>query len=187
MTTYAPNFTPRYRAKYVAAGVEHTIQIRGPRGETGPAIQARGSSLGTCYSTAATVLASDFAWISAEYALTDSEIWIPCDLPPGATGTISPTSFTPRDKITPTIFSGRAPGSRARFGMYGLFWNEDSHGGEANNFIITPGENAIISAIATEATGHFRANSGAVAVFYNRATIKPNDHWVKRVRQGIVS
>jgi hypothetical protein len=186
MTSYAPTFTPRYRARYVAAGIIHTIQIRGPRGELAPALMARGSSLGTCFSTAATVLAEDFAWISADIALTDSDVWYPADLPSAAVGTIALTSFAPRHKITPTTFSGRAAGSRARISMYGLFWVDDPHGAEGNNFIITPDENAIISAIATEASGHFRANSGMPATFYNRATIKPNDHLVKRVRQGIV-
>src|SRR5438132_14433478 len=47
------------------------------RGELAPALMARGSSLGTCFSTAATVLAADFAWISADIALTDSDVWYP--------------------------------------------------------------------------------------------------------------
>jgi len=74
MTTYSPDFTPRYKARYRAAGIEHTTQIRGPRDDSLFVLLGRGAHLYDMFNNLAPRLADDFSWISAEYAMNDTEL-----------------------------------------------------------------------------------------------------------------
>lgn len=187
MTSYAPTFTPRLRVHYIAAGVEHSIQVRYPRGTTGASLAANVDAINAIFGYVTGALADDFEFTSAEYALTDEDVFTACAPPVAVTGTIDAATFTPIQKIVGTTFSGRSPGSRAKFTMFGLFWEEETLGNAADNGLITAAEVAAIGSVATYATGHFMANSGLAAVFYQKATIKPNDHLLRLVRRGIIS
>lgn len=187
MTTYAPTFTPRYRVHYRAAGLEHSVQCRGPRGASAVAMTTRGNSFHTIFNDLATRLADDFAWISADVALTDSDLWTPASVPASVTGVIALADFTIAQRITGTTFSGRAAGSKARFTLFGIQWVQATTTEAGNDFVVQGSEDGGVAAAVTEASGQFYAGSGAGALFYNRATIKPNDHLVKLARRGIIS
>lgn len=192
MTTYAPNFTPRARVKYNVAGVDHTVQLRGARGTSFGAMQGKIEFLYDIFNVWADTLASDFSWVSADIALTDDDVFNPAS-PPGNTpsGGLSPASFSPIRKITSTAFTGRAAGSRAAIYLYGVFWPQDIGTGvndDAFNGVVTNGEDPRIgSTITLLVAAGASAGSGLPAVWHSRATIKPNDFLLHKVRAGIIS
>lgn len=191
MTTYAPNYTGRLRAKYVAAGVEHTAQLRKFRGATTSQIGDLRHTLASCFTVWNALLPSDFAWLSCEYANEDSDLFTPTDLPDTVTGTLDPTTYTPFQKITPTIFSGRSTGSKARVSLYGIFWEYTNQADDPNtvpyNGIITTAEDSRVGSTIALLNGQAASGAGVNAIWYPRATVKPNDYWVRQVRKGIVT
>jgi hypothetical protein len=186
MTTYAPNFTPRYRARYLAAGIEHTIQIRGARGESAVDISSRRSDLHDIFAAAATTLADDFQWLSADYALTDSDVFIPAVMPTAVTGLYDVADFNIQQRCVSTGFVGRAAGSRSAIYLYGIWWAVAT-GAAAENGRVTPAEWAPVTTIkaSLDTAGH--AGSGALAVWHDYANTKLNDHLLKLVRRGIIA
>lgn len=186
MTTYAPNFTPRARLKYVAAGIEHTIMMRGPRGATADDLGDQFGSIRACFNFGATFLADDFAWISAEYALTDSDIFLPRDVPAAVSGTIDPTTMGLKQRVTSTSFNGRVAGSRAQIFFYGFKWTEGI-GNPADNGRVTVAEAAFIGSIVSELSGQAHAGNGQQARFNGYANIKVNDFLLSKVRKGTIS
>jgi len=191
LTTYAPSFSPRWRGKYVAAGVQHTIQLRKFRGATFSQVSDLSAVASVLFTNWATKLASDFAWLSAECALTDSDVFIPLPMPPAVVGVVNPVEFTPIQKITQVTHSGRAPGSKARFTMFGIFIEQSNSADDtttiAYNGSITNAEFAGVGANKIEADGQLAAGSGQNAVFYSIVTVKPNDHLLKLVRRGTIA
>ena len=194
MTTYAPHFTPRLRVHYSAWGLQHTIQVRCPRGTSAIEIQNRKGAIHDIFNLWSAILALDFAFIGAEYAMTDSEVFLPTDPPESVDGSVAAEFVTPIQKITSTTFAGKATDSRARFSLYGLRWNlakpnispSGTDDGSYNG-VITPAENALVTNTAIAATSQFFAVSGTSTFWYRRATIKPNDHLLKLVRRGTIS
>lgn len=186
MTTYAPNYTPRVRIKYTAAGIEHTISMRAARGTDAAGLDAQVGSIRACFNFMADKLADDFAWISAEYALTDSDDFFPRGLPASVAGAVDPITFSLHQRVTSTNFNGRVAGSRAAIYFYGIWWSRDS-GEPADNGRVTPLEDADIGTVATELSGQAHAGNGLQATFHQYANIKVNDHLLKLVRKGTIS
>jgi hypothetical protein len=187
MTTYAPNWTPRYRARYQAAGVTHTVQVRGLRTTDDANIATFGAHLFDFFAPLAPVMADDFAWIDASYALTDSDLFAPTTTPAGITGDVPVANFEPKEKVIAIAFSGRALGSRARLYVYGGLWNETTLPGVDDNAVITTSEWVNLSTSIAVANNFFCAGSGALATWYNQVTVKENDHLLKLVRRGTIS
>lgn len=187
MTTYAPNYTPRYRVIYVAAGVQHTMTIRGPRGTNFGGMTSLGSVIHNVFNPCAALLADDFHYVSADIALTDSDVFAPTTVPSSTTGLVAVSDYSPMHKATGTTFSGRAPGSKARLTAYGLFWNLLTVGDDSANGIVTAAEEAAIGNVVTNINGNFCAGSGALALWYSQATVKVNDLLLKKIRRGLIS
>lgn len=188
MTTYAPPFTPRWRGKYVAGGIQHTIQFRGARGASFAAMTSFGERARELFSNMSLYLFSDFAWVSAEVALTDEEEFAPTTTPTsGVPGTIDPLTVSPVSRIKGLTFTGRAKGSRGKFTMFGCYFQQDDSGTFGGNGVITPDEVVGITNNVTLANTYFYANSGELAKWYSRATYKENDHLLKLVRRGTIS
>lgn len=188
MTTYAPTFTSRWRGKYLAGGIQHTIGFRGPRGATFATMDGYKDRAREIFAALASVLFEDFSWISAEVALTDTEEFLPSTLPTvSVPGTLDPGDYSAKMRIRGLTFSGKAPGSRARFTMFGLAYAESAAGSPGADGIITPAESAGISTVISTAGTYFYANSGSLAGWHNRATYKENDHLLKLVRRGTIS
>lgn len=186
MTTYAPNYTPRYRARYLAAGIEHTVQVRAQRGQSAFVTAGLGSVVRSLFNLFAEDLASDFAWLSAEYAVTDSDDFIPTDAPAAITGGADVAGFTLNQRATSTNFNGRAVGSRAAVFLYGVQWSV-AIGQPAENGRVSAVEDARVGAAATLCSSNFWANSGTLATFHPYANIKVNDHLLKLIRRGTIS
>lgn len=188
MTTYSPDFTPRWKGTYVAAGVQHSIQFRGARGDTFSTMDGYKDRAREIFEAMAGDLADDFAWVKAEIALTDSDVFIPATTPTvSVSGDNAVALYSPMKKISGLTFSGKTPTGRARFTMYGLLYLSDGPTGLGADGIITPAEAGGITSVVSTAGTYFKGNSGETAVWYNRATYKPNDHLLKLVRRGIIS
>lgn len=188
MTTYAPTFTPRLRVKYKAGKIAHTLQVRGPRGASAATIEGYKDPVANCFVALAAHLYNDFAWISAEIALTDSEAFIPIAVsgivPVGA---VVLTTQSAVNRIRGLTISGRAPGSRARFTMFGIEFTANIDTGAGADGIITATEEPALTTISGIANTYFKANSGDTTFWYNRGTYKGNDHLLKLVRRGIIT
>lgn len=185
MTSYAPNYTPRVRVKYLAAGIEHTIMMRAARGSSAGSLDAQVGSIRACFNFGAGLLVDDFAWISAEYALTDSDDFFPRSLPAAVTGTQPVTELSLKKRIRSTNFNGRVSGSRAAIYFYGFVW-DDGFEMAADNGRVTPTEESFIGSIATELSGQAHAGNGLQAIFHQYANIKENDHLLKLLRRGAI-
>jgi hypothetical protein len=188
MTTFAPTFTPRWKGNYVAAGVQHSIQGRGPRGTTFSDMQFFAGFMNNLFGAVAAELADDFEWIDASIALTDSDVFLPATTPPATvTGLVDTTGFAPRKRIRALTFSGRTSTGRARISMFGVMLDDDLATDDAGDGIVTPAELAAIGTIVGILNTSYRGNSGELASYHNRGTYKENDHLLKLVRRGIIS
>ncbi len=191
MTTFAPTFTPRVKCKYRAAGIVHTIQVRAARGTNPDGIGTLSNTLHDVFNAFASKLASDFEFISNEYALTDSTVFIPLAVPAAVTGVIAPSDYTPFQKITSTIFSGRSTNGRSRFSLYGVQWFYGDVADDPDTIpydgIVSGAESAAVVAVRAIANGSYCSGEGIVAHWYNQATVKVNDHLLKLVRRGVIT
>lgn len=186
MTTYAPNFTPRCRLKYHAAGIDHTIQARAARGSSAAITSGLATHIYNCFQAMTLRLAADFAWISAEYALTDSDVFIPQSPPATPVGTQAVATLSLRQRAASTGIVGTTFGSRASLFFYGIFWGEGL-GLQADNGRVTVAESAPLATILSEANANFRAGNGGNAIFHEYANIKINDHILALMRRGAIS
>ena len=188
MTTFAPTFTSRWRGTYKVGGIQHTLQLRGPRGATFATMDGYKDRAREIFTAVNTYLCDDFEWISAEVCLTDTEEFLPATLPsPPAGGLIDGSVLSARARIRGTTFSGKAPGSRARFTMFGIMLADYATGAAGADGILTTAEVPGIASVLSTAATYFYANSGGLASWHNRATYKENDHLLKLVRRGTIS
>lgn len=188
MTTFAPTFTPRYKLHYHVGGIDHSITIRGQRGEDGSALGTRANTVATIFNTFATDLMDDFAWLFGEYALTDSDVFIPGGVPGLApVGLTDVTTMTLKQRITGTTFAGKGTTGRARLTLFGINWPVDVSPEAGNDYKVTSAEDARVGTAATAASEHFFTAGNTAAIFHNQATIKEWDDLVKKARRGIIA
>lgn len=188
MTTYAPTFTPRYRATYICAGLRHTITVRGPRGLSFSDMDNYNNRLRELFSMCHGSLCDDFAWVSGEVAMTDSDVFLPGTTPGAITaGGNALSDYSPISKISAMTISGKSEDSRARFSVFGLLAGGTTPGDMGQDGLIRPSELTALTGMVTLANTYFYANSGQIARFRNLATYKPNDHLLKLVRRGIIT
>jgi hypothetical protein len=188
MTTYAPTFTPRLRVHYKVGRIAHSIQVRGPRGASLATMETLKDPVANCFVAVAAFLFDDFEWVSAEVALTDSEIFVPIAVsgivPVGGIPLVAQSAY---NRIRGLTISGRAPGSRGRFTLYGLQIATSADTDIGGDGVLTAAEMPALTTIAGIANTYFKANSGDATVWYNRGTYKGNDHLLKLVRRGVIS
>lgn len=187
MPSYASVFTPRYRLKYLQGGMEHALQFRGERDTSFETMETIFNELATTIFTAlATPRCDDTVFISASIALTDSNLFVPTtELPePPSTGGQNVADVSPYMRAHGLTFAGAAPGSRARFTIFGLFFDVTDPANPAANGLITSVGASMISDVADAASGAARAGSGQAATFYHRATYKVNDHLLALIRRA---
>jgi hypothetical protein len=188
LTTYAPNFTPRYKLHYIHGGITHSCQIRGARGDDQTVMTNRGNKIGDIFNLFdVTLKYEDLLAIGAEFAETDSDVFIPAAFTAIAAGSEQVADHSPMERIRGLTFNGAATGSRARFTLFGLIWHMEGISPVGGDGLILASEVPDIGAAAVLAQDNFRANSGLAAVFGPRATYKENDHLLKLVRRGIIA
>lgn len=191
MPDFAPNATGRYRVHYVAAGRSHTIQMRTARGLTFTQIESNGSAfIEGLFSALATALTDDLAFTSAEVALHDEDLFFPAAVPAAVTGTFPVADMSKQDSITHLTFSGRGSGgSKVNMKVYGVATNPDAlPAGIWSDFVMLGSELANIANAVThlnDSPSLSVAIDNTIPTYVNRATIKVNDYWLRRVRQGL--
>jgi len=188
MTSYSPSYTSRYRAKYRACGIEHSIQLRKALGASFATTDLLAGTVHDLFNAFAAQMPVDLEFISGEVAEEGSDIFVPGTTPAAVTGLVAVADYTPFQKVTHTRFAGKAPGSRASCELYGIWWEYSNIASDANTIpydgLATAAEWGVIgTAVALLNTQAF-ANSGQATVWYNRATVKVNDFWLRQVRSG---
>lgn len=188
MPDYAPTATPRFRAFYRSAGFEHHMMLRYARGTSVSDVVTRGrNATGSLAVALQDLLPEDFQWLSIAYALQDSDVFIgDTALPIGSLSPAAPLStYTPIMRGTNTQFKGTGGGSKVALNFFGLFYNPSDVSGPAANGQVDSGEDLSIAAAISalnSATGIYSiANSPAS--WYNFATVKSHDHYVKLARR----
>jgi hypothetical protein len=190
MASYAPDYTPRYKAHYTAAGIQHSMQFRMHRGITDNAGEVAGAAACTVVcSYLEARLPVDFAWTSAEYAQEDSPVFVPvATLPDPIVGEIALAALSAVERITSTTFAARGAFGRTRVSIYCPDWDEDVVGELGSRGIINGADYATIANIVTglnALNASLATNGNSSASWYSRATIKRNDHLLKLVRRGL--
>ena len=188
MTTYAPNFTGRYRAHYKACGIDHTIQLRKASGATFASVLLLAATVQAIFNDMAALLCDDFEFISADAAEEGSDIFEPATAPEAVTGTVAVADYTPFQKVTHTRFGGRAKTSRVSVEMYGIFWQYANIEADAGvipyDGVVTAAELPAVATVAGHLNSQAFANSGEATVWRPRALVKVNDFWLRAVRSG---
>lgn len=192
MPDFAPNVTARYRLHYAVAGRNHTVQCRGVRGVDVSTLNADASAyVRSVFNALATFLADDLSFISAEYALTDSDLFFPGTVPAAVVGSVSAALFSQQDSISHLTFSGRGSlGSKINMKIYGAAFGPDTLPANlSSDFVITSAEHAniaaAVAALNASPSGRIVAIDNSVATYHARATLKVNDFWLRKVRQGL--
>lgn len=192
MPDFAPDYTPRYRARYNNAGVEHTVMVRGYRGETAVTTVAR--SAGALFSVFdilanAGYLCDDFLWLSADYTPEDSNVSSPTTLPAAVVGTTLLSGYSVQDKITSLGFVGRAQSTPARLFVFGIAFPADVAAGNiGSDFrLLTSEDTAIANAVAALNAAGLAANNNFQINWNNYVNLKVNDYWLRQARKGVVS
>jgi len=135
-------------------------------------------------------LCDDLTFVSAEVALTDSDLFFPAAIPTAVVGAVALATFSKQDSITHMTFSGRgALGSKVNMKVYGGNLGPDTLPVNAvSDFLITSVESpTIASAVLALNVGgnNIVAVDNTKPVFHQQATVKVNDFWLRRVRQGL--
>lgn len=189
MTSYAPNFSARVRIKYRAARAIHTQTWRFPDyGTLGIGLAAAQAAIAAIWSHLTPIMYDDLQCLAVTYALTDSNIFLPTSLIDMSGDVATPTD-DPSIKANAVSMVGRtATGQPAKEFFYGVVVNGlESVGG--TDFRINPLEVGAIDDTIAEANGFLidlvLCGSDRTGItWYPYANYKPNDYWVKRVRQG---
>lgn len=190
MPDFSPDATPRYVASYRAAGINHSIMLRGYRGEAGSLTESRATqALAFWYNTLAAALADDFTWLAAFYIPQDTNVSVPAATPAAVAGLVPVTSFSTIDKISHYTFAGKGVGgSKTSAKLYGHVKTLDvTPDNVYSDFILLGTESAPIATIVADLNARaFPAVDNSVALWYNRATLKINDAWLRRLRAGSI-
>lgn len=184
MPDFAPNFTVRYRVKYIVLGRIHRIQFRLERGVTDFAGAA--GKVGTFLSTMESQMYDNFAVLSADAALEDSDVFLPAPAPDSPTGAISTTGVGTGDVPLAVSFPGRTiNGLRGIVYLYGTQLDPSGPANFLQDYRIQAAElGAVSDAVAAlnEISPTFVGNDGTTLIWYPYVNTKPNDHWIKKLR-----
>jgi len=184
---YAPSFTSRYVAKYRSAGVQHEIMIRGYLGESQTTTSNRGrTALRALFDALTGKLSDDFLWISAKYIPEDSESSFPETVPLPITGALALATFSKQDRSGALHFPGKCTNTIGGLSVFGLQFATDTVPDSiASDYLITADEDTDIANAITALNGAaIPGIDGTKLEFYNQATWKPHDVYVKKVRRG---
>lgn len=183
---FARWFTPRYRARYVAAGMTHWVQVRSPRDSAIATAIANGQAAAAdLFTGLAAILADDFLWLAAEVADQDTDEFNPCPTPVAVVGTIDWTTprWSPMKRASGLTFSGRAQGSSTSLTAFGLDINTDLDTDIGGNGLVTAAELPAVVTIANNLETHAFAASGGACAFAQQATWKINDRLLADIRR----
>lgn len=186
MADYAPNYTPRYRMRYHVLGRPHTQVWRLPLSTTDPAAMI--AKIGLWLTDLSPLLSDDFTVVAGDFALQDSDVFLPAGVPSFTAGEVGPGTFVSNDDVWSISFVGRSiAGQKARMFLYGTSVGVTVRSGLEFDFRITSSENGAISdAIVrmNETSPPIVGSDGENVVWYEYVNVKANDYWVRRTRAG---
>jgi hypothetical protein len=187
MADFAPNYTARYRLHYTVTGKSHTMTWRVASSVTDPTGVA--SKMELFLADLQEDLYSDFTCVSADFALADTDIFLPAPVPASPAGTASPGDAKETDKALSLGFVGRsAAGGKARFFLYGTIFGNIIRSAPANDWkVVTAEDPAGVGAgivRLNETSPALVANDDHIVTWYEYANLKYNDRWVRRQRRG---
>lgn len=186
MADFAPNFTARYRLKYTSLGKSHSMLWRQSSAvTTGETIAEK---VGLFLDDLAPILFNDFTITGADFALADSDVFLPSFVPAFGGGDVPIVGAAQSDAAVSLSFVGRSIlGGKARMFLYGTNTGAIVRTDDSNDFRLTSAEDASISAaiVRLNETGPIIvANDDSEVVWYEYVNIKYNDRWVRRMRRG---
>lgn len=187
MPDFAPDFTPRYRVRYISAGINHVAMLRGYRGEPSADTSNRARTvLAGVFDTFESVLPDDFAWLSAEYIPEDTNIGSPDAVPATVVGLADAALFSTQDRISSLGFVGRSASTPVRLFMFGVQVTPDvASPSTLDDWRLTSAESAgVAAAVALLNSSAIPANNNMPASWALYANLKVNDYWLKRARRG---
>jgi hypothetical protein len=163
------------------------MEFRAARGSSNAANISNGRAAAAGLAAALqSLLPEDFVFQEEFYCPQDTDIFLPTGaLPAQPTGAIAIADYTPVMRGTATTFSGKGGPSKARVSVFGVFWDPSDVDGPAANGAVDSGEDATVAGALTflaTATG-LRSIANEAVVWYPRATVKCNDHYVKLARR----
>jgi len=187
MTDFSPDFTYRYKARYLAAGITHDFVVRGDQwvvdGETHATALA--ANVGEFFAALEDQLYSDFAFISASWAYRGSSVFVPTTaVPVSPTGVVDESTVSSRLRATASTMSGRGTAlGHAKLYFFGLWVPDHLTASLGADGVLTGTEFGGIVNAAAVATTRFHASDGSSAIFYERLTLKVNDRLLRTVRR----
>jgi hypothetical protein len=189
MPAYAPNYTARVRVKYRAALGVHTQTWRLPTlGFLSVGLNAALSAIEAIWSHFGPICFDDLQCLAVTYADVDSNIFLPASVI-AMTGAIATPTDNPSIKADAISIVGRtATGQPAKEFFYGVDASIFNVPGQ-QNYRLNPGESGDVDGGIAEANGFLIdlvlcGSDGTGITWYPYANQKPNDYWVKRLRQG---
>lgn len=186
MADFAPNFTARLRVKYATLGKTHSQLWRVASSTTSPTgivgkVQAY-------YAAIQGFLFTDFVITGADWALADTDIFLPVTPPASPSGANDPATAKPTDTAVSLSFVARSTaGGKGKFFQYGSSAGLLIHDNKAADFRFFGTEEAPIAAAVTalnELSPALVCNDDHTAVWYDYANIKYNDFVVRKLRRG---
>jgi hypothetical protein len=186
MADFAPNYTARYRFRYSSLGKTHACTWRVASSVTDPTSVA--AKVGLFLADMEGSLWDDFTVIGADFALADSDIFLPAVPPDQPAGAVGVGASNVSDAAFALSFVGRTTlGGKARFFLYGTNDVELVRDTKGNDLKLLSSESTQISdaVVRLNETGpSLVGNDDAVAVWYEYVNMKYNDRWVRRLRRG---
>lgn len=186
MSDFAPNYTARYRYRYSSLGKTHSQTWRVIAGTTDPAAVA--AKVGLYLADMAGDLYADFHIISAEFALADSDVFLPAPLPDEPTGAVSVGAGDAGFAAIAISFVGRTiAGGKARMFQYGTALGIPLHSASGADWKYLSSEDEHISDAVVrlnETSPAIVGNDNEAVVWYEYVNVKPNDRWVRKLRRG---
>lgn len=186
MADFAPNFTARYRYRYQTVGKNHSQTWRVAADVTDPTAIA--AKVGLFLDDLADSLWDDFTILGAEFALADSDVFLPAVLPSFGGGNVASSGQEPSDAAYAGSFVGRTiAGQKARMFQFGLNFVESVRATIGNDWKILSSEASTVSAAIVrlnETSPAIVGNDNEIVVWYEYINVKYNDRWVRRLRRG---
>jgi len=186
MADYAPNYTARYKVTYSTLGKTHSVQWRLEAGTTDPAPCA--TKMGLFLADLAPALYEDWTVLHAEFALADSDVFLPAvapDQPTGA-GDVDPDRSA-NAAIAVSWIARSIAGGKGRFFLYGLSFDALMFTGTGKDYRYYSTESTYVDDTVVrlnETSPALVCNDNEPAVWYEYVNQKPNDRWVRKLRRG---
>lgn len=189
MTDYAPDFTLRYKATYIAAGFQHNMVVRGPTtpGDVTTAVNDLRIAVGAYFNELAASLWDDFTFLAGAFAVAGSNVFLPTASPPAVTGAGGAhTVRSARLRASACTMAGRGtPTGSGRLYFFGPALADFTQTDPAGDGVISVANLAGITGAKAVADAAFYSSSGEAMVFYPRLTVKVNDNLLRLVRRTI--